>query len=193
MIHTDSICSLWMRSDLNFFLSLKSREQRHTLIIYLFVWILCCLFYRMVLVSREKKKKNVGCELTGHVLLLTVMQRAFQCYTIYKLLIQTFKIFMTYGYAWNALKRGTMFLSVTYMKCLSLSMIHVIHFFRSNILHINYNEVYNLLSTQNCNGRPTYCSATSLALVYWTCSVFDSYLINQNRKWHYVNLDTNNW
>lgn len=92
MIHTDSICSLWMRSDLNFFLSLKSREQRHTLIIYLFVWILCCLFYRMVLVSREKKKKNVGCELTGQVLLLTVMQRAFQCYTIYKLLIQTFKI-----------------------------------------------------------------------------------------------------
>lgn len=193
MIHADSICSLWMRSDLNFFLSLKSREQRHTWIIYLFVWILCCLFLRYGSSFTRKKKEKCGLWTYRTFFLQTVMQRAFQCYTIYKLLIQTFKIIMTYGYAWNALKRGTMFLSVTYMKLLSLSMIHFIHFFRSKILHFNYNEVYNLLSTQNCNGRPTYCSATSLAVVYWTCSVFDSYLINQNRKWHYVNLDTNNW
>lgn len=122
MLPTDSICSLWMRSDLNFFLSLKSRDQRHKWIIYLFVWILGCLFFLQYgLVSREKKE-TYGLWTNTTFFLQTVTQRAFQCYTFYKLLIQTSKILKTYGYAWNALKRGTMFLSVTYINFLSFSM-----------------------------------------------------------------------
>lgn len=167
MLHTDSICSLWMRSDLNF-CSILKKSRSKTQVNH----ILICLNFRLSFFLQYgssftiKKKKNMGCELTRHFFLQTVTQRAFQCYTFYKLLIQTSKILKTYGYAWNALKRGTMFLSVTYINFLSFSMKE--WFMSLNFLglkYLNYNEVYNL-STQNCNGIPTYCSATSLALVY---------------------------
>lgn len=123
MLHTHSICSLWMRSDINFFSILKKSRSKtqvnHILICLNFR--LSFFFNSMALVSREKKEKY-GLWTNTTFFLQTVTQRAFQCYTFYKLLIQTSKILKTYGYAWNALQRGTMFLAVTYINCLSFSM-----------------------------------------------------------------------
>lgn len=190
-----------MRSDLNFFLSLKSREQRHKWIIYLFVWILCCLFFSQYGSSFTRKKRKMWVvNLHDIFFSQTVMQRAFQCYTFNELLIQTSKILMMHGYAWNALKRGTMFVSVTdiiYFFFVYEGMIHVIYFLglKYNILTIM--PEWSLQSSFHSKlQRKTYlllCNEIGSRLLNLFCIWFFFNKSKQEMTLCFENLDTNNW
>lgn len=152
-----------------FFLSFKSRDQRHKWIIYLYVWILGCLIFLQYGSSfTRKKKEKYGLWTNTTFFFANGYATCFSMLHVLKIINSNVQDLKDVWLCVKCIKtRNHVFVRDLYKFFVFFyeGMIHVINFFRSKILHLNYNEVYTL-STQNCNERPTYCSATSLALVY---------------------------